>query len=384
MNLSIERSRQSARSFRPGMSAVTITAADVRHYASLSNVGINLDDRTIQKMIDNLEYTADNNDVGVIPVPVSPLNTLSITTPIQFLQNWLPGFVKILTAARKIDLLCGISTIGSWEDEQIVQGVLEPLGTASVYGDFTNVPFSSWNTTFETRTVVRFEMGMQVGLLEEARTARIRVSTANEKRAGAALALDIQRNRVGFYGYNDGANKTYGFLNDPSLPAYVNAPNGASASPLWSTKTFYEITADIRTSLAALQIQSQDTIDVQIAPITMAIPMAAYQYLTVTATNGGAGYSVRQWMKENYPNIRIESAPELADGNGGASAAYFYAEEVTDGSSDDQRTWIQVVPAKFQVLGVQKEMKSYKEAYSNATAGIMCKRPYAVYRLSGI
>ena len=385
MQLSIERSRQSARSFKPNAAAVKITAADIRAHGlnglGLDSLGIHLTDHDIEQMIDKMGYVADNNDVGQIPVPLNNLTASSISTPVQFLQNWLSGFVNILTAARKIDTLTGISTIGSWEDEEIVQGVLEPLGTATVYGDFSNVPFASWNTNFERRTVVRFEMGMQVGLLEEGRTARMRVSSSAEKRAGAALALDIQRNRVGFYGYNDGANRTYGFLNDPSLPAYNNAPNGAGGSPLWSTKTYLEIVADIRVMLAGIQNQSQDTIDVETAPITFALPTAVYQYLSVVSQYGN---SVRQWLTDTYPNVRVVSAPELNDGNGGASAAYMYAEVVQDGSSDDHRTFIQVVPAKFQVLGVEKHIKSYAEAYSNATAGIMCKRPYAVYRLSGI
>lgn len=369
-------SHRDPRAFAP----IRVTAADVRRYADLSSIGINLSDRVINQMIEGIGM--DNNDVGLNPVPLSGITAGSITTPVQFLQNWLPGFVRVITAARKIDELIGLTTVGQWEDEEIVQGVLEMLGTAQPYGDYNNVPFTSWNTNWERRTVVRMESGMQVGLLEEARTARIRVSTANEKRNAAALALDIQRNRIGFYGFNDGSGRTFGFLNDPALPAYVTAPNGASGFPTWSSKTFLEITADIRIGLAALQVQSQDNIDVQTAPITLAVPTSVYNYLTVTSTLGG--FSVRNWVKENYPNLRIVSAPELNDANGGVSAAYFYAETVADSGSDDNRTFVQVVPAKFQALGVEKRTKSYVEDYSNATAGTLLKRPYAVYRLSGI
>ena len=45
---------------------------------------------------------------------------------------------------------------------------------------------------------------------------------------------------------------------------------------------------------------------------------------------------------------------------------------------------MQVVPAKFRVVGVAKDTKGYEEDYSNATAGVMCKRPYAVVRYTGI
>ena len=102
--------------------------------------------------------------------------------------------------------------------EEIVQGILEPIGNALPYGDYTNVPLASWNTNFVRRTVIRFEKGIKVGMLEEARASRIRISTSSEKRASAALSLEIQRNLVGFNGFNGGNNLTYGFLNDPSLP----------------------------------------------------------------------------------------------------------------------------------------------------------------------
>lgn len=378
---SVVHSSLSGRAWKP----IAVKDEDVQNFVELSQVGIGFDHSYIAELVNTLKMAAamDSNDVGVTPAPGQIQSTASVPTLVQFLQAWLPGFVNFITAARKIDELIGMSTIGSWEDEQIVQGMLEPTGNAVPYGDYNNIPLTSWNVNFEWRTVVRFEMGILVGLLEEARAARIRVSSSGEKRSQAGRALDIQRNRVGFYGYNDGAGRTYGFLNDPSLSAYVTVANGAtSGTPGWSTKTFNDITADIRTGLATLQIKSFDTIDVETTAITMAIPMGTNQYLTVTQSVGGI--SVRQWIRDNYPNLRVVTAPELTDANGGLSALYFYAESVQDGSSDDNKTFIQVVPSKFQALGVEKRAKAYVEDYANATAGVMCKRPYAVVRYTGI
>lgn len=371
----------SGRNWKP----LEVTAEDVAEYNALKQVGIGFDQAYLAEIVEALRLAAtmDSNDVGILPVPSQIQSTAAIPALVQFLQAWMPGFVNFITAARKIDELIGMTTIGSWEDEQIVQGMLEPQGNAIPYGDYNNIPLSSWNVNFEWRTVVRFEMGILVGLLEEARAARMRVSSSGEKRGQAGRALDIQRNRVGFYGYNDGAGRTYGFLNDPSLPAYVTLPNGAtSGSPSWNTKTFNDITADIRLGMYTLEVQSMDTLDVEKSPITMAIPMGKRQFLTVTQSVGGI--SVREWIRENYPNLRIVTAPELTDANGGSSAMYFYAERIDDGSSDDGKVFIQVVPSKFQALGVEKRAKSYVEDYANATAGVMCKRPYAVVRYTGL
>jgi hypothetical protein len=366
MNQTKEHSYIAPRNVGP----VAMSADDVADYAALSQIGINLPRNLVKRMA---SFAMDDQQGGI----TAP----SITTPVQFLQNWLPGFVRVMTAARKADELMGITTSGSWEDEEVVQGIMEPIGNAVPYNDYSNVPLSSWNTNFVKRTVVRFEQGLKIGVLEEARAARIRVSTSAEKRGSAALALEIQRNLVGFNGYNNGDNQTYGFLNDPGLPAYTNVPNGAGGSPLWSQKTFLEICADIRSAAAALQTQSQDTINPEDREITLGLPTNSYQYLSVTSN---FGISVREWIRETYPKMRIVSAPQLNLANGGANVFYMYAESVDDGASDDSRVWVQVVPAKFQALGVEKQSKAYVEDYANATAGAMCKRPYAVVRKSGI
>ena len=114
---------------------------------------------------------------------------------------------------------------------------------------------------------------------------------------------------------------------------------------------------------------------------TLALPTGVSQYLSVVSQYGN---SVRQWLKETYPKCRVTSAPQLNAANGSANVFYLYAEDVDDSASDDSRTWVQAVPAKFQTLGVQIEAKGYVEDFTNATAGVMLKRPYAVVRYSGI
>ncbi len=350
--------------------SIVMTAADCANYADLRDIGINLSPQMVGKMMAGV---AMDDTTGLI-------TTASIGTPIQFLQAWLPGFVRTLTQARKIDELIGVSVVGKWEDEEIVQGILEPLGKAVPYGDYTNIPLSSYNTEWARRTVLRFEQGFKVGVLEEARASRIKVSVAAEKRGAAATSLDIERNRIGFYGYNGGTNRTYGFLNDPTLPAYIAAAAGVGGTT-WALKTFLEITADIRAMVARLRTATGDNIDPKKTPITLALASAVIDYLSVTSVYGN---SVQQWITETYPKMRVESAPELTAANGGANVAYMYPERIEDGASDDSRVWLQAVPSRFQPLGVEKGAKGYVEDFTNATAGVMVKRPYAIQRLTGI
>jgi len=349
-----------------------VMAADqVEDFAALADLGISFHPRDVADM-------AAAMDANVLQ-PTIQAGT--IATPAQFLQNWLPGLVRTITAARRIDELVGMTVGGSWEDEEVVQQVLEPTGNPQPYGDANNIPLAAWNPSYERRTVVRFELGLNVGRLEEARTSRIpNINTAAEKRASVAVALEILRNRIGFYGYLSGDGRTFGYLNDPNLPAYVTvATNGTTTQ--WTGKTFLQISADIRTAAAALQTQSGDNIDPMRMDCVLAIPTNRAQYLSVTSD---FGISVRQWIAETYPRMRIVSAPELNGANGGANVFYLYAERVEDGSSDGGRTFEQIVPAKMQSLGVEQRAKSYVEDYTNALAGIMLKRPFAVVRYSGI
>jgi hypothetical protein len=371
--------RVAARNFQP----VQMTDKDIGHFAALRGVGIQLDNSWIQQVMaeNGIVSTMDSNDVGPWAAAQSALTTPSIAAQIQFLQTWLPGFVQFATAARNIDKLIGMQTVGAWEDEEVVQGTLEPIGNAMPYLDHTNVPLASWNVNFERRTVVRFELGLLVGTLEEMRSARMRLATAAEKRKAVQLALEIQRNRIGFYGYNSGNNRTYGLLNDPQLPAYQTVANGAGGSPLWSGKTFLEITKDLRLALSQLRTNSKDVIDPKSTPITLAIATSRVDLLTITSD---FGISVLDWLRTNYPNVRIESAPELDDANGGAAVFYMFADKVDDGSTDDSAVIAQIVPAKFMALGVEKRSKSYVEDFANATAGTLVKRPYAVVRFTGI
>ena len=353
-----------------GKPLITMDAADVQQYPALARVGVGFDGNYLQQAAK--AWAMDDVQGGVF--------SAGIPTPVQFLQAFLPGFVRAAFAPRKIDELCGIATVGNWHDEEVVQGRLETMGDAVPYGDSSNVPLSSWNAGFERRTIVRFEKGMKVGRLESARAGAMRLDSAAEKRTAAQMALDIARNQLGFVGYNGGNNRTYGLLNDPALPAYVSVAAGTGGTT-WATKTYLEITADIRKAVYDLQVQSNGVVDGETSETVLALPVGAATFLSVVSQYGN---SVRQWLAETYPKCRVVTVPQFVGANGGANVFYVYAETVDDSASDDNRTFVQAVPAKFMALGVDTTAKAVIEDYTNATAGVMVKRPYAVVRYTGI
>lgn len=314
----------------------------------------------------------------------NPLSTSSIATPLQFLQNWLPGVVVYATAQRQIDEIIGVNTVGTWEDEEIVQQALEMTGSPVAYSDDGVVPYTNWNLNFIQRHVVRNELGMNVGKLEQARSARVRIDSGEYKRQSCTVQLEILRNAIGFYGYNSGNNQTYGFLTDPNLLPYNSVAIGAvTGAYTWALKNAQEIISDILTAMAGLQTQTQGLVDPEKSPITMVVPTNSITYLNKVSDL--ITQSVKQWLKASYPNVRLISCVQYDNANSSANIFTLHADTVEDGvSNDDHKTWSQIVPAKMQFLGVAIGAKGYTEDYVHATAGALCKRPYAMYRVTGI
>lgn len=302
--------------------------------------------------------------------------TPSNMTPVQFLQYWIPEMIKIVTASRDADEILGRDFAGSWEDEEIVQPVIEYTGKPRVYGDKTTFNLASFNINYETRTIVRFEQDVEVGKLEEARAAKQRVDAQGTKRDAAATALAINANDIAFFGYNAGNNKTYGMLNDPSLPAYTAFAQGSASSTTWASKTFNEIVADIKAMMSALRVRSGNNFKPERDACTLALSVAVVDQLQTVNQLGGM--SVLEWLKKTYPGCRVTSAVQLDGANSTANVAYLFADTI-----DGKKVIAQYMQDALRLIGVEQGAKNFKEVYSNATAGTMLRIPVGLVRFSG-
>ena len=318
-------------------------------------------------------------DAGLAPA-VLPQNVPSL---VQFNQTWMPGHINVLKAPRLIDTITGVKTAGDWADEQVVYTIMEHSGETQPYSDTTNVQVGDYTVSFDGRTIVRRDNGIQVGILEQERSAKIRISDSAEKRNAAMMALEISRNLIGFNGYNDGAGATYGFLNDPGLGAYLPLKQEGGDTE-WDLISYKGIVDQFVQLYAQLQAQSNGIIDPATDATTIVIGPSRAQYLNNTSVNGALGFSVLDYLKKTYPRSRVVVAPQMDAANGGENVIYIFADNVADSGTDGGNTWEQVVPSRYRALGVQQLTKGYKEAYSNATAGCILKRPFANVRGTGI
>lgn len=297
-------------------------------------------------------------------------------TPVQFLQYWIPEMVRIVTASRDADDILGRDFAGSWEDEEIVQTVIEYTGKPRVYGDKTTFNLASFNINYETRTIVRFEQDIEVGKLEEARAAKQRVDAQATKRDAAATALAINANDIAFNGYNAGNNKTYGLLNDPSMPAYTAFAQGSASSTTWASKTFNEIVADIKAMMSALRVRSGNNFKPEKDPSTLALAVSVVDHLQTVNQLGGT--SVLDWLHKTYPMCRVTSAVQLDGANATANVAYLFADTL-----DNKKVIAQYMQDALRLVGVEQHAKNFLESYSNATAGVMLRIPVGLVRFTG-
>jgi len=292
----------------------------------------------------------------------------------HMLQTWLPGTLRVITQVRNIDQFAGITTVGRWEDELISVRVAEPAAKAELYGDTTNIPLADYRQSVESRGIVRFEQGFQVGKLEDARQSAIGYQAADEKRRAVNESLDSSRNYVGFYGFNNPDSNVYGLLNEPSLPPYLSA-----VTP-WLSANFDQLTAEFTQMINQLERQMGDQFQDD-AQLVFGLP-TGYRSIFDSFSAAASGTTFRKWMTENYPNVRVATSAEFKSANGGLDVAYLYVENA--GNQDDSditsATMIQAVPVRFQVLGSENRIKGYIEDAINATAGIFVLRPWAFAR----
>lgn len=348
---------------------------------SLNKLGISVSPEFARNFRKNPISAGVALDAGI----TQPVTTPSNGTPVQFLQEFLPGVVNTLTVVRKSDQVAPVVTAGEWHLEEVVLKVMEHTASPELYSDHGGVPLVSFNETYERRQVVRFELGVDQNPLADARSAATGTSPQNEKRAALANAFEILRNDIAFNGFNTGTGKTYGILNDPNLPGYITVANGGGGDTTWESKTSVEIINDLSTALRALEIQAGGNIDPTMNAISLEIPLAFNHFLTQSDGSFTNGMTPMEWLKKNYPTVSVVTVPQFAGANAGENVFYLKAVSVDNSGTDGGEAMIQVVPAKMRATGTVQNVKGgTTEGYTSAYAGVFTKRAYAVVRYTDI
>ena len=303
-------------------------------------------------------------------------------TPLQYLQYPLNKPIEVLTTPVAIDKIAGRSIVADWETEEVIQPIVEGAGTPQLYGDDNDTPLASFNADFENRTVQRFELGLRVGKLEDARGAKMGVlgfkSPYDTKRSWLARSFQLLLDEVGHRGFANGAGMTFGIFNDRNLLPAVSATATSGGDTQWAKKDFQQICADIRDMFSELTTQTDTHFDGMAGDACQLVLSPAAK--NALARENDHGKSVMQYIKDNYPGCEVVAAPRFRNGAGANSDyAYLIAKNLNGNKVVDQ-----FVPSLMRLLGVFKSEKHVKEAYTCATAGVMVKQPLGIVRRFGV
>lgn len=93
----------------------------------------------------------------------------------------------------------------------------------------------------------------------------------------------------------DASTGDTGLLNSAAVTNVSNVPNGASASPLWSTKTPAEILADVNALLTSAWAASGWAV----MPTEVRIPPAQYGYISSQVVSSAGNVSILTYLLEN-------------------------------------------------------------------------------------
>jgi hypothetical protein len=335
---------------------------------------------------DGFKATMDSKSVGGLNIAtmdsVPALTDPSIGNLPQFLTNALTGVIRNLTAPRRSRDILGVTIAGDWEDEYILQRIETIIGQTQLYGDVADVTQASVNRGWMYREIVRFMGSVSVKRLEADRAAKNGFDDVGAKHAALARAFAITENKVSLFGW--AGKRCFGFLNDPLLPAWSPvASTGTGASPLWSTKTYDLMQADITSSVQDLIDRSNGHFSGDEA-FTWSIPKYLTKYLATRNTLGTI--SLKQWFAETYPMARTVVLPELDGAVSTLNGWIMHIEKTfaADDSTDSGYTIENIVQKQMFQLSTIPQKTGFSEYYSSAQTGVMVKRPWAFSRRSSM
>lgn len=286
-----------------------------------------------------------------------------------FLANWLdPKLIPILVSPMMAAKIAGEAQKGDWLTETAMFLTAEAVGETSAYGDYSQSGSSNVNVNFPQRQNFLFQSFLQYGQREVGRMGLAKLDWVSQQQQANALALMKALNFMEFFGVANLQN--YGLINDPSLPPPLTPTFSWLTNASATANTIYQ---DIVRLFIQLQQQSGGTVQLD-SPMVLALSptnAVTLKYVTLYNTN-----SVEALLKENFPNIRIETAVQYLTPSG--QLVQLIAENV-----DGQRTMEAAFSSKLMAHNMVVDTSSWRQKRSSGGFGTVIYRPFLVASMLG-
>lgn len=284
-----------------------------------------------------------------------------------YLANWFdPKLIEVLLTPMRAAEILGEVQKGDWTTASTQFAVIESTGDTSSYNDWSEQGNSDANAEFPWRQSYHYQTMTRWGEKEMAIMGLARIDWAQRKNISSILNLNKFQNQSYFFGIANLQN--YGLLNDPSLIT----PIGPAAG-VWTALDAAGIYLDIQRLYTQLQVQLRGTVKRDFAGVLAMSPEREAQLTKINTFN----VNVIDQIKKNFPNLRIESAPEYATVGGQL------VQMIVD-SIEGQKTATCAYTEKLRAHRIVNLSSSFKQKKSQGTYGAVIFRPVAIAQLLGV
>jgi len=283
-----------------------------------------------------------------------------------------PEMVRALVTPMKASIILGGETKkGDWTTLSAQFPVGESTGYTTSYGDFNRNGSIGANIGWVPRQSYAFQTVTQWGEREAALYGAAAVDYTSELGHARGLVHQKFMNLSYFFGVSTLQN--YGLLNDPSLSAALTPATKAVGGATWVSATPTEVLADIQALYSKLQVQLGGNLDLA-SPMILAMSPATEVYLLNT---NSFGISVADIIKKNFPNLKVETAPEYA--TVGGNLIQLIAQTI-----DGIRTGYAAFTEKDRAHALIPDLSSWAQKHSGGTWGAIIRRPLAIAQSLGV
>lgn len=289
-----------------------------------------------------------------------------------FLTNLIdPQVIRVLVSPMRSEEIYGSTKKGDWTTLTTQFPIAESTGEVSSYGDFNNNGNAGANINWVARQSYHFQTITQWGERELAMYGVAQINYASEQNIASALVINKFMNKVNFFGVN--GLLLYGSLNDPNLLAPVLPIVKAAGGYTWAVATAAEIYSDVLKLYSTLNVQMAGIIKMD-ATMTLALSTTLMPNLhKVSPFN----VTALQTVRENFPNLRIEAAPEFSLPSG--ELMQLILDDI-----DGVETTYTAFTEKMRAHPVIPDLSSFKQKKSAGTWGFIGRRPVAIAQMQGM
>lgn len=269
-----------------------------------------------------------------------------------------PRVIETLVEPMKAAQIFGETKKGSWADDFLQFQIAESTGETSSYGDFSENGMSGTNVNWETRDTYYYQTIIELGDREVARAGAAKLDWVARKQIAAALTLNKFQNKTYFYGV--AGLRNWGILNDPSLLPSVTLPTWVGGDG----QVVYDGLAQVYGELVS---QTAGLVDRNSEMILLMSPQAE---AALTRTNM-YNVNVSDQLKKNFPNMEVQTAPEMSTDAGEVIKLIVKNYEGVD---TVEPTFTEKMRVHPMVLG----LSSWRQKRSQGTVGTIIYRPIFV------